>query len=183
MDYPWPRGREGGEEYNSPTVHSRLFLLLSQWYKLVSPNPRNYEQKRGELFLGPVLHATRINVATLLALFATSLSNRATALLMTVERSGDDNADSLGFIVRAGRGGEKTRSSSFLSLSLCRYSCALHSLLFLVKRATFILLSCNFHFRLENSSPTLSHHRIIPLQLDLNNWNNFVYSSCFSHHL
>lgn len=122
-------------------------------------------------------------MATLLALFATSLSNRATPLLMTVERSGDDNADSLGFIVRAGRGGEKTRSSSFLSLSLCRYSCALHSLLFLVKRATFILLSCNFHFRLENSSPTLSHHRIIPLQLDLNNWNNFVYSSCFSHHL
>lgn len=57
-------------------------------------------------------------MATLLALFATSLSNRATALLMTVERSGDDNADSLGFIVRAGRGGEKTRSSSFLSLSL-----------------------------------------------------------------
>lgn len=108
----------GGGGYNSPTVHSRLFLLLSQRYKLVSPNPRNYEQKRGELFLGPVLHATRINVATLLALFATSLSNRATALLMTVERSGDDNADSLGFIVRAGRGGEKTRSSSFLSLSL-----------------------------------------------------------------
>lgn len=160
-------GGGGGErEYNSPTVHSRLFLLLSQRYKLVSPNPRNYEQKRGELFLGPVLHATRINVATLLALFATSLSNRATPLLMTVERSGDDNADSLGFIVRAGRGGEKTRSSSFLSLSLCRYSCALHSLLFLVKRATFILLSCNFHFRLENSSPTLSHHRIIPARFE-----------------
>lgn len=31
MDYPWP----GGD--NSPTVHSRLFLLLSQRYKLVSP--------------------------------------------------------------------------------------------------------------------------------------------------
>lgn len=36
---------------------------------------------------------------------------------MTVERSGDDNADSLGFIVRAGRGGEKN-TLFFVSLSL-----------------------------------------------------------------
>lgn len=58
-------------------------------------------------------------MATLLALFATSLSNRATPLLMTVERSGDDNADSLGFIVRAGRGGKKHALLRFsLSLSV-----------------------------------------------------------------
>lgn len=37
-------------------------------------------------------------MATFPALFATSLSNRATVLLTTVERSDDDNADSPGFI-------------------------------------------------------------------------------------